>query len=149
MALTRSYTNSPMTCEKAKELVSHLIRYPLRCMQCSQASRLTGYAMHLLLLFVVIHIRVTFERLQFVPFCPEYGQTFRSTPSRTPTEEAKNSQEVLCYRSSRNANQGTYQRCASIRCTQRAVIFSRSRTLVVDRSLYFSSSAIGRMLANQ
>lgn len=43
----------------------------------------------------------------------------------------------------------TYHLWASIRRTQRAVIFNLSLTLVVGSSLYFSSSAIGRILANQ
>lgn len=42
-----------------------------------------------------------------------------------------------------------HHRCASILRTHRAVIFNRSRTRVVGISLYFSSSAMGRMLANQ
>ena len=42
-----------------------------------------------------------------------------------------------------------YHLWASIRRTHRAVIFNFSRTDVTGKSLYFSSSAMGRMLANQ
>ena len=43
----------------------------------------------------------------------------------------------------------SYQFRASKPRTHRAVIFSRSLTLVVGNSLYFSSSSIGKMLASQ
>ena len=44
---------------------------------------------------------------------------------------------------------GAYHRTASSLWIHRAVIFSRSRTLLVGTSEYFSSSAMGRTLANQ
>lgn len=52
-------------------------------------------------------------------------------------------------RCSRRKRDETYHLWASIRRTQRAVIFNRSLTLVIGSNLYFSSSAIGRILANQ
>jgi hypothetical protein len=43
----------------------------------------------------------------------------------------------------------TYHRCPSILRIHPAVIFRRCLTVVVRRSLYFSSSLIGKTLANQ
>ena len=43
----------------------------------------------------------------------------------------------------------TYHCCASIRRTHRAAIFSLSLTLIDGNNLYFSSSEMGKMLANQ
>ena len=43
----------------------------------------------------------------------------------------------------------THHRCPSILLIQPAVIFRRSLTVVVDNSLYFSSSLMGKTLANQ
>lgn len=107
----------------------------------SVVSRVFGCSAFLVCRVVVLSF-IRLGRLLFFPLIAKASQTagYRAR-SRATGEKGRITKTW--------ESGAAHHRCASILRTHRAVIFNRSRTRVVGISLYFSSSAMGRMLANQ
>lgn len=98
----------------------------------------TGFLVGLVVVFIFIRL----GWLLFFPLIAKASQTAGSRGRSRATGREGRTRGMW-------GASDAHHRCASILRTHRAVIFNRSRTRVVGISLYFSSSAMGRILANQ